>query len=131
MGHRFSIATLFLLTAIAALSLASMRMTMVRVWSGEANALVLPMAVGGVAGAIFGVALAIWNKTGWAQPIISGIGGLLLGGAAGAQMTTPVGWPVVVATPVVLISMVALITFNRRRRTAIRGSSQPSSESAG
>jgi len=131
MGHRFSIATLFLLTAIAAISVASMRTTMVRIWSGEANTLAVPMVVGAIAGTIYAVALAIWNKTGWAQPIISGIGGLLLGGAAGAQMTSPVGWPVVAATPVVLISMVALITFNRRRRTAIQGNSQTLSESAG
>jgi len=126
MGHRFSIATLFLLTAIAALALASMRMTMVRVWSGETNDLEWPMAVGAIAGMMYAVGLAIWNRTGWAQPVISGVGGLLLGGAAGAQMTSPVAWPVVFAAPVVVVSIVTVIAFNRRRRR-LASPSQPQS----
>lgn len=143
MGHRFSIATLMLLTAIAAIALASMRGAIVRVlaaisltdiptimsrvWNGDANELVLPIAVGAIAGLIYAVALALWNKTGWVNPIVSGVGGLLLGGGAGSQMTTSVAWPVVAAAPVVLLSMVTLIAFNRRRRRFAELSSEQSS----
>jgi hypothetical protein len=115
MTRSFSLATLMLVMAIAAIGLASVRTTAVRVAGGESSALMGPLVVGAIGGALYGFALAIWQRAGFIRLVAGVVGGLCIGVAAGAQATSPVGWPVVFTAPVVLVGMAALIGANRRR----------------
>ena len=117
MGRRYSIATLMLLTAVAALSAASLRAAFAQ-REGHDH-LELSLAIGAFVGAIYATTLGFWNRQGWMRPIVYGFGGLVLGAAGGAQMSLHVGWPVVFAVPFVLMATTALVGSNRRRRKAV------------
>ena len=136
----FSLATLLLVMAIAAVALASIRSLLVRVWNGESEALILPMVAGAIGGALVGLALAIWNRgswrlanlRGWPWTITSTIGGMGIGAAVGAQTTAGVDWSVIVLSPLVVIGTAALVAINRRRqirlvasRPAVRSAIEP------
>lgn len=124
MRRTFSLATLLLVMAIAAVALASIRALLVRVWSGESQALAVPMVAGAMAGATFGLALAVWNRGswrignfhGWPWTIANAVGGLGLGAAVGAQTTARVEWSVIVLAPFIVIGAAVLVAINRRRQ---------------
>jgi hypothetical protein len=116
MNRSFSLATLNLFVAIAAVALASTRTALARAWSGDAREAVLVMIAGGAAGFFVALAMAIWNRPGWLVSLATVAGGFFLGTAAGAQMTVQVDWPVIFAGPYLVIAAVLLIVANRRRR---------------
>jgi hypothetical protein len=118
----FSLATLLLMMAIAAVGLASIRAALAGAWQGEAAGLrnmnsqtVVLIAAGAVCGALFGLVLAAWNRKGLLVGIASFFGGLFLGAAAGAQCCVKVDWQVIFAAPFVLVSSALLVALNRRR----------------
>ncbi len=115
MTRSFSLATLMLVMAIMAIGLASVRTAAVRVVEGASIDLPRLLIAGAVAGALYGFALAIWQRGGFVRIGASAIGGSCLGLAAAAQTTSPVAWPVVFTAPIVLVGMAALIGTNRRR----------------
>jgi hypothetical protein len=123
MGRTFSVATLLMATAIVAVSVASIRGLWLRVDEGASSDIMIPMEAGAAAGALFGFALAIWNRDeslwrpkAWPKTFASTMCGYGLGAAAGAQVTAPVGWFVVVLGPAVVIGSAALVTAIRRRQ---------------
>ena len=117
MGRRYSIATLMLLTAVAALSAASLRAAYSQ--REGPDHMEMSLTIGAFVGAVYAVTLGFWNRQSWMRPIVYCFGGLVLGAAAGAQMSLHVGWPVVFAAPVVLMATTALVGSNRLRRKSV------------
>lgn len=120
MGRSFSLATLLLLIAIAAVGLASTRTVLVRVWHGESPEIVGLVVLGAIFGAVFGFALALWSRGSWLGFFGSILGGPFLGAAAGAQLSVAVDWPVIFTAPIILISTVMVVAANRRRQFLAR-----------
>jgi hypothetical protein len=112
MQHKFSLATLLLMVAIAAVGFASLRSAFHNALPGHEPWMVL---LGFFAGGPVGFALAIWNRSDWLPGIVSTLAGFGLGAAAGAQTGLIVSWPVIFAAPFVLVGAAAIIAFNRRR----------------
>lgn len=124
MGRTFSIATLLLLVAVAAVGLASLRALWVRGEIGTVTneAAMILMTAGAMAGLIFGVGLAIWNgagpahrASGWLRMVGSAVCGLFLGAAAGAQFTAAVPWYGLLVLPALIIGAAALVAAGGRR----------------
>jgi hypothetical protein len=119
MRRRFSIATLFLVTTMAAVSFATMRGFIVRVVEGAPISVLAPMLLGALTGFVYGTALSIWNRNTWMSYLALPIAGLLFGTAAGAQMSVRVGWPVMVLAPLFVWSVAGLVRFNRGGRPRV------------
>lgn len=117
MQHRFSLATLLLMVAIAAVGLASVRDAFQNSLPGREPWMVM---FGFWAGGPVGLALAIWNRSGAVLGIVCTLAGFGLGAAAGAQTGVTVSWPTVFVAPILLIGTAAVIAFNRHRRTVGR-----------
>jgi hypothetical protein len=120
MRRSYSLAVLLLVTAIAAMSLASLRLLWLRVDAGAPSEIAMPMLAGAIGGGAFGVALAIWRGAAWVWTLLALVGGLGLGAAAGAQLTAPVSWGVVVLCPLIVLAATAVVALNSRRRELIR-----------
>jgi hypothetical protein len=116
MGRTFSLATLLLLMAIAAIGLASTRTVLAGVWRGQAPEVAGLMFAGAIFGALFGLGFALWNRSKWVGFLGCIIGGPCLGAAAGAQLSVAVDWPVIFTTPIILISTLMVVIANRRWR---------------
>lgn len=118
MGRNFSLATLLLLTAIAALGAAVIRPVFVRFWSGGiGQSAVGPMTLlcyGAVAGMVFSVALAAFNRRGWGQVILGPLAGICIGAAAGAQMSLRLDAAALAAMPMMTIVVVLFIAARAR-----------------
>ena len=119
MERSFSLATLNLMVAIAAVGLASCRSALAGVWNGEADLAALLMLCGGIFGMLFGAVLAIWNRPPWLAVAGCVLGGFFLGAVAAAQLTVKVDWPVIFFAPYVIVSAVALVALNRRRKQRV------------
>ncbi len=61
MGRTYSLAVLLLVTAIAAISLACIRLLWLRVDAGAPSVIAMPMLAGAAGGAVFGLGLALWR----------------------------------------------------------------------
>jgi hypothetical protein len=126
MSRSFSLTTLLLMMAIVAVWLASIRPAIVQVVNGGVGAVagspepIGMLIVGALAGTVFGVGLAVWNRNGWLRSLAAVVGGTCLGLAAGAQMSLPVSWLVVGIGPAIIVAMVALVMANRRRQALSR-----------
>ncbi len=110
MRGNFSLATLLLLIAIAAVGLASIRTVPDR----PNDVAAVTMVAGGACGMLFAMVLALWNRVGFLRMPLYGVGGAFLGAAAGAQMSVSVHWPVMIAGPILLLTIVWLIAITRR-----------------
>jgi len=146
MRQRFSLATLMLLVAIAALGLASLRTAIGTALTLDQSSQAAtsfpnqgpqnPQAIyqtilaiwivgGSCLGLLLALTLAAWNTRSLVWTIASCAGGVFLGGAAGAQCLVKVDWPVIFLAPVVLVGGTLLVAVNeRRRRTARKGESE-------
>lgn len=118
----FSLATLLLMMAIAAVGLASIRAALAAASQSQAAGLrnmdiqtAVLIAAGAVCGALFGLVLAAWNRKGLLAAIASLFGGMFLGAAAAAQCCLTVDWQVIFAAPFVLVSTAIFVALNRRR----------------
>jgi hypothetical protein len=109
---RFSLAVLFLVIAIAAIGLASIRSAFVH--AGDENLSWLPLVAGSVSGAVFGFGLAVWSRWDALRVTAGTLGGFCLGAAAGAQSSVAVHWAVVFVAPILIVSLAGLIAINRR-----------------
>ncbi len=85
MNRSFSLATLNLLIAIAAVCFASTRTALARAWKGDSAEIVVLVIAGALVGTTFGLVLAIWNRPGWIVSLAAIVGGLFLGAAAGRR----------------------------------------------
>ena len=120
MNRSFSLATLNLLIAIAAVCFASTRTALACAWKGDSAEIVVLVIAGALVGTTFGLVLAIWNRPGWIVSLAAIVGGLFLGAAAGAQMCVTVEWPVLFFGPYLLVAAVLVVAANRRRRARAR-----------
>jgi hypothetical protein len=120
MGRSFSLATLNLAMAIVAVALASTRIALNRGWTAGADSIGLLQICGGLCGLILGIVLALWNRPGQMRAWGLIFGGFVLGALTAAQLTVKVDWPVIFATPIILIATVFVVAANRRRRIAAR-----------
>jgi tetrahydromethanopterin S-methyltransferase subunit C len=120
MGRSFSLATLNLAMAIVAVALASTRIAMSRGWTAGAESIGILQVSGGLCGLMLGIVLAIWNRPGQMRSWGLIFGGFVLGALTAAQLTVKVDWPVIFATPIILIATVFVVAANRRRRRSIR-----------
>jgi hypothetical protein len=120
MERSFSLATLNLMVAIAAVGLACCRSALASDWKVPPQLVVGLMLLGGIFGMIFGLILAVWNRPGWLAMVGCVLGGFFLGFAAAGQLAVKVDWPVIFATPYVMISAVALLALNHRRKQRSR-----------
>jgi hypothetical protein len=135
MGRTFSLATLLLVTAIVAAAVASIRSVPARIDAGQPEQLLIPLVAGTVAGGIFGIALALWQRDvrsfyrwrSWPGAIAAVLGGFLLGAAAGAHMTTRVDWWVIALVPPLVIGGAVVVAANRRRQMRRRAMVSPPS----
>ncbi len=116
MNRSFSLATLLLLVLIAAVGSTSLRAVVLRIWSGDSQQLVTPIVAGAGCGLLFGFGLALWERSGVGPFFGSLLGGLCLGGAAGAQMCMPVDWTIIFVSPLLAITVVGMIAAARRRQ---------------
>jgi hypothetical protein len=123
MGQRFSLATLLLLVAIAAIALASTRSALAGAWNGSAPGIAGLLTAGAAAGAVFGLLLAIWSGAGFLRLSGGIFGGASVGAAAGAQLSVTVDWIVIFTAPIILVSTIMVIAANRRQR--LRSRSEP------
>jgi hypothetical protein len=125
MNRSFSIATLLLIIAIAAMAMASIRGAWVRMDAVDGQGVLIPVVCGAVAGGVLGFALGLWNtpwpffawKT-WGRAFACDLGGIVLGAAVGAQVTAPIGWTTVVVAPLLIIALAAAVSIRRRRSAA-------------
>jgi hypothetical protein len=125
MDRRFSLATLLLLIAIAAIGLASARIALIRYAENnpavplqiEPPAIAL-VIMGSLVGALYGCWLSVWNGGGLLRLFARAVGGLCLGAAAAAQLSVQTDWIVIFLTPMILVSLTTLVAINRRRATA-------------
>ena len=115
MGRSYSLAVLLLVTAIVAMSLGSIRLLWLRVDAGASSDIAAPMLAGALGGAICGPALALWRGADWIWVLLALVGVLGLGAAAGAQLTAPVSWGVVVLGPLIVLGAAALVMVHSRR----------------
>jgi hypothetical protein len=120
MGRHFSLATLLLLMAIAAVAMASTRTALAGMWRGQSPGVVGLVVLGGLFGLAFGIGFALWNRGNWYGILGSIVGGPCLGAAAGVQLGVGVEWPVIFAAPFILIVTLLVVAANRRRRLAAR-----------
>jgi hypothetical protein len=129
MRSRFSLATLLLLVAIAAVGVGSLRTAIIKLLSFDdlsatlaARGPVLAACIvgGGLLGLVFGTILGNWNHRGIPLSIASTLGGSFLGAAAGAQCTVRTEWPVLFIAPILLIGGTLLVALNERRKRAGR-----------
>ena len=125
MGQRFSLATLLLFTAIAAIALASTRSALVGAWRGNAPEIAGLLAAGAVAGAVFGLLSAIWSGAGFLGLAGGIFGGACVGAAAGAQLSVTVDWIAIFTAPIILVSTIMVIAANRRQRLRARSELPP------
>lgn len=116
MGRHFSLATLMLVVAIAAIAAASSRAAVVDAWRGTSHEALALAVLGAGAGSFFGLCLGIWNRGTWIGFVGTLIGGSCLGAAAGAQFATRVDWLVIFMAPVILLPVLLLVANNRRRK---------------
>lgn len=105
------------MVAIAAVGLASVRGAFQNSPPGREPWMVM---FGFWAGGPVGLALAIWNRSGWVSGIACTLAGFGLGAAAGAQTGVTVSWPTVFVAPILLVGTAAVIAFNRHRQTLRR-----------
>ena len=120
MGRHFSLATLMLVVAIAAIAAASSRAAVVDAWRGKSHEALELAFVGAVVGLLFGLGLAIWNRGSWIGTVGSLVGGICLGAAAGAQFAARVDWIVIFLAPIILIPVLLVVAANRRRKSERR-----------
>jgi hypothetical protein len=123
MRQRFSLATLLLLTAIAAIAMASTRSALVGALRGSAPGIAGLLVAGAAAGAVFGLLVAIWSGAGFLGLSGGTFGGACVGAAAAAQLSDTVDWIVIFTAPIILVSTIMVIASNRRRR--LRSRSEP------
>lgn len=125
MRSRFSLATLLLLVAIAAVGVGSLRTAIVEVLSLDnfsaslaARGPILAACIAGAAllGLTLGVILGAWNHRSIPLTIAGAFGGSFLGAAAGAQCTVRAEWPVLFIAPILLIGGTLLVALNERRK---------------
>jgi hypothetical protein len=125
MRSRFSLATLLLLVAIAAVGVGSLRTAIVELFALDdltaalaARGPVLAACIigGGLLGLMFGTILGSWNHRGIPLSVASALGGCFLGAAAGAQCTVRTEWPVLFIAPILLIGGTLLVALNERRK---------------
>jgi len=116
MGRHFSLATLMLAVAIAAIAAASSRAAVVDAWRGNSREALELAFVGAAVGLLFGLCLAIWNRGSCIGFVGSLVGGVCLGAAAGAQFASRVDWIVIFMAPVILIPLLLVVAANRRRK---------------
>ena len=79
MNRSFSLATLNLLVAIAAVGFASTRTAFARAWSGQSDGVGWLVIAGSVVGLVFSLMLAVWNRPGWLVSLAGLFGGAFLG----------------------------------------------------
>ncbi len=124
MKRRFSIATLLLLMAISAVAAASVRSAIVQIRTLPNDAsyreAAIIMVLMGPLGALEGLILAFWNRSGPLRTMGCLFGGLFLGIAAGGQFVNRVDWTIIGTTPLVLLAASMLVAFSRRRRLRAR-----------
>lgn len=137
MRSRFSLATLLLLVAVAAVGVGSLRTAIVEVLAlddasaalaAQGPVLAVCLAVGSLLGLLYGAALAAWNHRGALNSLAGALGGAFLGAAAGAQCTVRTDWPALFVAPILLIGGTLLVALNERRK---RGGQRVQSLSTG
>jgi hypothetical protein len=104
MARNYSIAALLTIMAIVAVALASIRNAM-NMGPHGSDAAIAPVT-GTIAGGIWGLGLAVWNRDHWGVPwMMAGlVAGMGLGLAAGAHVTVAHSWANVIAGPLLLVA---------------------------
>lgn len=125
MRSRFSLATMLLLVAIAAVGVGSLRTAIVELLAldnvsaalaARGPVLAACIAGAGLLGLVLGIILGAWNHRSISLSIASALGGCFLGAAAGAQCTVRSEWPVLFVAPIVLVGGTLLVALNERRK---------------
>jgi hypothetical protein len=119
----YSLAAVFLVVAIVAISAASLRGLWVRIEGGQTSGGYEAVVVAALGGGLFGFVLAVWTRTDFvfhprnmARMGLLSMFGVVLGAAVGAQASAQVSGIVILLMPPLMIGCAALVAYNRRRR---------------